>query len=166
MEIEKKYRILQLPDHLEQYPCRIIEQAYLCANPTVRIRRSNEDYILTLKDKQGVADLQSDNAGIVNREIEIPLSREAYEHLKSKQDGYTIEKRRYLMPLSDGLTAELDVFGGRLEGLCFAEVEFPDIATAQKFLPPSWMGEEVSDDPRYRNTTLSELKQYNADFFT
>ena len=166
MEIEKKYRILKLPEHLEQYPCRVIEQAYLCSNPTVRIRKSDETYVLTLKDKQGVGGLQAEGAGIINREIEIPLSQEAYEHLKTKQDGYLIEKRRYLFPLPDGLTAELDIFGGRLEGLCFAEVEFPDIASAKKFQPPAWMGEEVSDDSRYRNTTLSELKQYDANFFT
>ena len=166
MEIEKKYRLLRLPEDLEQYPCRVIEQAYLCANPTVRIRRSNDQYILTLKDKQGVKELQTEGAGLVNREIEIPLSKEAYEHLKTKQDGYLIEKHRYLIPLPDGLTAELDVFGGRLTGLYFAEVEFPDIETAQGFQPPEWMGQEVSTDPRYRNTTLSELDHYDENFFT
>ena len=166
MEIEKKYRLLRFPEELEQYPCRVIEQAYLCANPTVRIRRSDDQYILTIKDKQGVKELRAEGAGLINREIEIPLSKEAYEHLKTKQDGYLIEKRRYLIPLPDGLTAELDVFGGRLTGLCFAEVEFPDIETAQSFQPPDWLGQEVSTDPRYRNTALSELDHYDANFFT
>lgn len=165
MEIEKKFRLNYLPEGLEQYPCRIIEQAYLCSKPTVRVRRSNEDYILTLKDKQGVAELQTEGAGIVNREIEIPLTRESYEHLKSKSDGYVIEKKRYLIPIKDGLTAELDVFGGRLTGLAFAEVEFPDVETARDFTAPDWMGQDVSDDRRYRNTVLSELEKYDPDFF-
>ena len=165
MEIEKKFQLAYLPENLEQYPCRIIEQAYLCSKPTVRVRRSNEQYILTLKDKQGVAELQTEGAGIVNREIEIPLTKEAYDHLKAKSDGFLIEKKRYLVPLQNGLTAELDVFGGRLTGLYFAEVEFPDTETARDFIPPAWMGRDVSGDRRYRNTTLSELESYDPDFF-
>ena len=166
MEIEKKFRVQYLPEQLEQYPCRVIEQAYLCTKPTVRIRRSNEDYILTLKDKQGVQELHAAGAGIINREIEIPLTREAYEHLKTKADGYLIEKRRYLIPLTDGLTAELEVFQGRLTGLCFAEVEFPDVETAKEFRPPEWLGQEVSEDRRYRNSVLSGLESYEEAFFS
>ena len=37
MEIERKFLIRQLPEHLEQYPCLQIEQGYLCTNPVVRI---------------------------------------------------------------------------------------------------------------------------------
>ena len=98
MEIEKKFQLVCLPEELEQYPCRIIEQAYLCSKPTVRVRRSNDDYFFTLKDKQGVTEWQTEGAGIINREIEIPLTKEAYDHLKAKSDGYLIEKKRYLIP--------------------------------------------------------------------
>ena len=45
MEIERKYLVKTLPDHLEQYACKVIEQGYLNTNPVVRIRRSNDDYI-------------------------------------------------------------------------------------------------------------------------
>ena len=40
MEIERKYLVKTLPDHLEQYACKVIEQGYLNTNPVVRIRRS------------------------------------------------------------------------------------------------------------------------------
>lgn len=142
-----------------------MEQGYLCARPTVRIRKSDADYILTLKDKQGVKELEGTGAGVVNREIEIPLTAEAYEHLKAKTDGHLVEKLRYLIPLADGLTAELDIFQGRLAGLVFAEVEFPDAETARGFVPPDWMGDDVSDDRRYRNTFLSELEGYEEEIF-
>ena len=33
MEIEKKYTIKKLPENLETYPCKIIEQAYLNTAP-------------------------------------------------------------------------------------------------------------------------------------
>ena len=43
MEIERKYLVKTLPDHLEQYACKVIEQGYLNTNPVVRIRPSNDD---------------------------------------------------------------------------------------------------------------------------
>lgn len=32
MEIERKYLVKTLPDHLEQYACKVIEQGYLNTN--------------------------------------------------------------------------------------------------------------------------------------
>ena len=49
MEIEKKYTIKELPENLESYPCKIIEQAYLNTTPVVRVRKSNDTYYLTYK---------------------------------------------------------------------------------------------------------------------
>ena len=40
MEIERKYLIRELPERLEQYPCRQIEQGYLNTDPVVRIRHA------------------------------------------------------------------------------------------------------------------------------
>ena len=47
MEIERKYLISSVPFDLSSYPCRKIEQGYLSTAPVVRIRRDNNDYILT-----------------------------------------------------------------------------------------------------------------------
>ena len=49
MEIERKYLPKYLPENLEQYKKKKIAQGYLCTNPVVRIRRSNDDYYLTYK---------------------------------------------------------------------------------------------------------------------
>ena len=49
MEIERKYLIRELPEHLERYAYHEIEQAYLCTAPVVRIRRQDDRYILTYK---------------------------------------------------------------------------------------------------------------------
>ena len=43
-------------------------------------------------------------------EHEFPLTKQAYEHLKSKIDGILIYKTRYQIPDSDSLTIELDVW--------------------------------------------------------
>ena len=49
MEIERKYLIDRLPENLEQYECKHIEQGYLNTDPVVRIRKSNDKYTLTYK---------------------------------------------------------------------------------------------------------------------
>ena len=49
MEIERKFLIKELPENLETYPSHLIEQAYLCTKPVVRIRRQDDDYYMTYK---------------------------------------------------------------------------------------------------------------------
>lgn len=156
MEIERKYLINYLPGDLSQYKNKKIEQGYLCHNPTIRIRKSNQDYILTYKSKFGLEQKGNDSA-IINNETELPLTEEAYQTLKSKIEGNMVYKTRYLIPVKEGLTAELDVFEGILAGLIFTEVEFPDEDAANKFLPPSWIGKELTSDQRFSNYYLSKL---------
>ncbi|MDO4632241.1 MAG: CYTH domain-containing protein [Eubacteriales bacterium] len=144
MEIERKYLIRRLPADLDTYPFHEIEQGYLCTSPVVRIRRQDDSYILTYK-----------GSGLMTREeYNLPLTRDSYLHLKEKTDGYLITKRRYVLPLSDGLKIELDRFAGTFEGLFLAEVEFPDEETANSFTPPDWFGTDVTFDGRYHNSSL------------
>ena len=44
MEIERKFLVRQLPADLSSFQCLCIEQAYLCTNPVIRIRRQDNDY--------------------------------------------------------------------------------------------------------------------------
>lgn len=147
MEIERKYLIARenLPADLDAYPHRQIEQAYLCTEPVVRIRRQDTEYYLTYKSK-GL---------MVREEYNLPLTEKAYMHLREKADGVLITKTRYLLPSSQGLTIELDIFHGRHEGLFLAEVEFPNEDAAGAFTPPDWFGEDVTFSSRYHNSTLS-----------
>ena len=147
MEIERKF--LTDPDKLpfqpEDFPCRKIEQGYLCTEPVVRIRRDNDDYFLTYKSK-GL---------MVREEYNIPLTREAYVHLKQKIDGRLIVKKRYVIPLENNLALELDIFENDLAPLVIAEIEFPDEASARAYRAPAWLGEDVTLSPLYHNSTLS-----------
>ena len=160
MEIERKFTIKKLPENLEQYPSRLIEQGYLNTNPVVRVRRDENEYYLTYKGK-----------GLLAREeYNLPLTREAYAHLIAKADGIILSKRRYRIPLTDAmkagspetvpaevlpLTVELDVFEGRYQGLILAEVEFPTMEQAESFTPPSWFGPDVTLSGEYQNSRLS-----------
>ena len=49
MEIERKYLVSGIPDNIDSYPCRFIEQGYLNTAPVVRVRRDNDNYYLTYK---------------------------------------------------------------------------------------------------------------------
>ena len=145
MEIERKFTIRQLPDNLDAYPHYEIKQAYLCTDPVMRIRKQDSKYIFTYKGR-GL---------MVREEYNLPLGAEGYAHLKEKIDGKLISKRRYLIPMENGLTIELDVFYEPCKGLLLAEVEFPDEASANSFCPPAWFGEDVTFDGRYHNSYLS-----------
>lgn len=147
MEIERKYLIKKLPENLDNYPYKDIEQGYLNTAPVVRIRRSNDKYTLTYKG----------SGLMVREEYNLPLTAEAFAHLKEKIDGRLIQKRRYLIPYNDKLTIELDIFGGDLAPLQLAEVEFASEVEANSFTPPEWFGEDVTFSTRYHNSTLSQL---------
>jgi len=150
MEIERKYLIQkeEFPFDLNAYPCCRIEQGYLSVNPVIRIRRENDRFELTYK-----------NGGFMTREEHnLPLCEKAYLQLQKKIEGHLITKIRYHIPLSDNLFVELDVFQGREAPLILAEVEFPDIESANSFVPPSWFSEEVTFSGKYHNNTLSQIE--------
>lgn len=150
MEIERKFLIKRenLPENLEQYPSKVIEQGYLCTEPVVRIRKSNDNYYLTYKSK-----------GLLAREeYNLPLTKEAYEHLKPKADGIVISKVRYVIPEKDGLSIELDVFKAPYEGLP-GRSGIPTEEAAHAYQPPKWFGEDVTYSTEYHNSTLSKGKK-------
>jgi CYTH domain-containing protein len=159
MEIERKYLISDPPKDLHQYTCRYIEQGYLCTNPVIRVRKEDKNYYLTFKGRGMMA----------REEINIPLTEEAYEHLKQKIDGRLISKYRYNIPLLQpqvkegfpkppedySLLIELDVFESPYPQLLMAEVEFGSVEAAEAFLPPAWFGEDVTYRPAYHNSNMA-----------
>lgn len=162
MEIEKKFTVKRIPDHLDTYEKKEIEQGYLCRNPIVRIRKSNNDYILTYKSRFGLEEKVETAAKVCN-EVEVMLNQEGYQHLKEKIDNRMVLKTRYLIPLEGGLKAELDIFAGHLKGLIVVEVEFPDEDSAECFIPPDWFDQDVSLDSQYGNHYLATINAWKTD---
>lgn len=159
MEIERKFTIRQLPGNLEDYPSRHIEQGYLCTSPVIRVRKENNDYILTYKGRGMMA----------REEHNLALNKDAYYHLREKIDGNLISKRRYLIPLLKPsfrpgfptppedyqLTIELDVFDPPFAPLIMAEVEFGSKEAAEAFVPPDWFDEDVTYRKEYHNSYMA-----------
>jgi adenylate cyclase len=110
---------------------------------TVRIRTVDARAFLTIK---GIT------IGVTRAEYEyeIPFD-DGKEMLDALAEKPLIEKKRYKIR-SGNLTWEVDEFFGENAGLIVAEVE---LASEDQVLEkPSWVGDEVSKDPRYFNANL------------
>lgn len=148
MEIERKFLVASLPADLTSRRSRAITQGYIAIGTDgaeARLRRAGERLLLTAKR----------GGGLVREEAEVALSAEQFERLWPATAGRRVEKTRYEIPAADGLVIELDVYRGALEGLRVAEVEFPDIDAASRFIVPAWFGREVTDDDAYKNRRLA-----------
>lgn len=144
MEIERKFLVKDLPT-LETYNSTKMLQAYVSIEPVIRIRKEDDNFVLTVKSR----------GGIVREEFELNIAENEFNALLKKVEGIIIEKTRYFIPLSNELTAEVDVFYGDLNSLITVEVEFSSLKDAENFVPPDWFGEDVSLDYRYKNNNLA-----------
>jgi len=123
-----------------------IKQGYLNVDPerTTRVRASDTMGYLTIKGKA---------VGLTRSEYEyeIPLSH-AHDLIKMCGD-HVIEKTRHRV-IVDNTVWEIDVFHGSNEGLVLAEVEL--VSENQIIILPEWVGEEVSYNSSYCNSTLAQ----------
>lgn len=145
-EIERKF-LVNGDSYLKQATDVIcIRQGYLfnTERGVVRIRISGPKGFITVKtpDKGGVRG---------EWEYEIPVS-DALELLDHCQ-GHVIVKQRYIVPMTDGLKWEVDVFEEDLAPLKLAEIELP--CPDAPFQKPDFVGREVTHDPRYFNSALA-----------
>ena len=133
MEIERKWLVYPaaIPYDLNTLHFIRIRQAYISFSPSVRIRQINngEKNILTVKR-------QTAYPGLANEESEYEVDSDLAAFLFSCTSGNLIIKTRYLNPLPSGLTEEIDIFSGALEGLAYLEIEFPDIEQAKSYPSP------------------------------
>jgi adenylate cyclase len=110
---------------------------------TVRIRVADAKAFITIKGPT-VGATRSEY------EYEIPFG-EGNAMLETLAEKPLIEKTRYRIPVGN-LTWEIDEFLGENAGLIVAEVELK--SEDQTFDKPLWVGDEVTNDPRYFNANL------------
>lgn len=147
MEIERKF-LVKGDFRQEAYVSSHIVQGYLSVNRlnSVRVRIRDDKGYITVKGK-------STNGGLSRFEWEKEISaQEALDLLTLAEPG-TIDKTRHLVKNTDGVhTWEVDEFHGANEGLTMAEIELS--SEDDTFDKPEWLGEEVTGDPRYYNSSL------------
>ncbi len=147
VEIERKFLVTSDDFIAAASSSKRYKQGYMIggAQASVRVRISGEDAKLNIK---------SATNGIRRQEYEydIPMD-EAEEILTTLCGKPLVEKTRYYVNVADHLW-EVDVFEGDNAGLVVAEVELA--CEDQVFVKPRWLGEEVSADLRYYNTSLGK----------
>lgn len=143
-EIERKFLLKDSSWRYYSNPTDY-RQGYLSTKRerVVRVRTIGDRGFLTVKGE--VVGLSR-----VEYEYEIPYL-DATMMLDNLCEKPLVEKRRSKISF-EGFIWEVDEFFGVNAGLVIAEVELKD--ELQHLPIPYWVGEEVSDDPRYFNSNL------------
>ncbi|MFN7981807.1 MAG: CYTH domain-containing protein [Vicinamibacterales bacterium] len=144
-EIERKFLVVN--DTWRAAAVGVLyRQGYLSSvtERVVRVRTAGSAAFLTIKGR---------TSGVTRLEFEYPIPLEdANRMLDELCERPLIAKTRYRVPWA-GFTWDVDEFHEENSGLVIAEIELPSEAT--RFERPPWVGHEVSDDPRYFNTSLA-----------
>lgn len=143
-EIERKFLVADDSYLAKAISSSSISQGYLNRDPdrTVRIR---------LRDGRGFITVKTRNSGATRDEWEYEIPMADAAGMLAACEG-VIEKTRYIVPAANGLKWEVDVFGGRLQGLVLAEIELPAEDTPIDI--PRFIAREVTGDPAYYNSNL------------
>jgi adenylate cyclase len=144
VEIERKFLVCS-DEWREGAQGETICQGYLnsAKERTVRVRISGDKALLTIKGLKI-------NLTCPEFEYEIPVT-EANQMLDELCERSLLKKTRYKV-LHDGKTWEVDEFHGDNDGLVVAEIELDSEDEIIK--PPEWVGTEVTEDPKYFNSSL------------
>ena len=153
LEIERKFLVTGDSYKEMAFHSDRIAQGYLCreGGNSARVRVRGEKGYLTIKGPSLDGGLSR-----YEWEKEIPAS-EAWELIKLCHGGI-IDKTRYLVKCGNH-TFEVDEFHGDNDGLIVAEVELD--STTEEFERPAFLGEEVTGDKRYYNSSLTRFPYKN-----
>ena len=146
-ETERKFRVTSSEWRDEAISGTTLRQGFLSTDPerTVRVRLMDGEARLTIK---GIT------KGATRAEYEYPIPPgDAAEMLDELCLPGPIEKTRYRVRHA-GHIWEIDVFFGANAGLVIAEIELESENEEISF--PSWVGHEVTGDPRYYNASLAQ----------
>jgi CYTH domain-containing protein len=146
VEIERRFlcRVVDGPALRRAGRESIIRQGYVAVgDPSVRIRQKDGEYVLTVKAGRGR----------VRQEVELAVPPREGEALMAIAGERRLEKVRYAVG-----RWEVDVFGGKLQGLVLAEVELEDVHERLPEPPPCIeLVREVTDDGAFTNQRLARL---------
>lgn len=147
IEIERKFLVAGPYKDLAASSSHI-RQGYICSGHgrTVRVRIRDKQAFLTIKGP-------SRDGGLSRYEFEKEITIDEGLSLLSLCEPGIVDKRRWLVPVGKH-TFEVDEFFGENEGLTVAEVELG--SADEPFECPSFLGEEVTGDRRYYNSSLRQ----------
>jgi adenylate cyclase len=146
-EIERKFRVADDSWRRQARSRTLLRQGYLAntARASVRVR---------LAADQGWLSVKAMTPGRARAEYEVAIALgDANEMLDRLCEPALVEKWRHIV-LHEGSEWEIDEFLGDNAGLVIAELELD--SEDEEFVPPPWLGDEVTHDERYYNFRLSQ----------
>ena len=149
IERERKFLVPKLPRWVRNSEGERIQQGYLAIGADrqgteVRVRQKGKQPVLTVKRREGDG----------RTEREVKLTRQQFAPLWPLTANRRVEKVRYKVPAGSNCI-EVDVYRGKLRGLVTAEVEFSSAREMARFVPPPWLGREVTGQSRFSNARLA-----------
>lgn len=145
-EIEHKFLVISDEWRSSVIQSIPIKQGYIYTGPPLAVRIRIEPNKCHLNLKKLITATERD-------EYEYPIPHEDAEDLLEKfRTGCIIEKIRHIVMYA-GKRWEIDEFLGENEGLLIAEIELQN--KDEEIVLPPWLGENVSSDTRYLNTSLA-----------
>ena len=152
LEIERKFLVTS--DAWRAQATRSIEmaQAYLNDLATLDAGAMNVSVRVRIQGGEAFLNMKSRELGTTRQEFDYPIPLDDARALLRLAVGGRIEKIRHYVGFQ-GRTFEVDEFLGDNAGLVVAELELEDADAA--FARPDWLGEEVTDQPRYYNLALA-----------
>ena len=146
-EIERKYLVTSDCYKAMAVARYHIIQGYISREKTgtVRVRITDDKAYLTIKGKPAAGHFARYEW---EKEIDVTDARELLQLCQ----GNLIDKTRWIVPAGERLKWEVDEFHGKHQGLAVAEIELED--EEQVIEKPSFIGDDVTDDPRYYNANM------------
>lgn len=138
-----------LPFDFMNYPKEAILQGYLEDGLGTRIRDTNDNnghrFTQTRKIGKGVSRLEDEHE----------ITKEEFRLMRRTARGSFLVKTRYFITW-EGIDIQFNVFHASLDGYVHIEVEFKTHEEAVAFIPPAWLGKEVTDDDAHGNYSLAK----------
>lgn len=128
---------------------KFLTTSSLFKEQAVRVMDIHQGYIGTTSKGEARVSIRDEKAWIIVKsnerlsrlEYEIPIPKKDAEELLKRTCGRIIHKTRYIIPATSGMLKwEVDEFHGE----------------DTQFDKPQWLGEEVTQDTTYYNSTLSK----------
>jgi adenylate cyclase len=148
IEIERKFLVAEDSWRAQVTRTEKLRQGYLATSSGVTVR------VRTVDDHRGYITIKAGGSALARAEFEYEVPVADAKQLLGYCRGAQIEKVRHTLELAGGEWV-VDEFRGRHDGLLLAEIEL-DSPTAA-FERPAWLGDEVTGDPQYYNSSLAAL---------
>ena len=154
LEIERKFLVTGPAWRQAAHSVIPMAQGYLNDLATVDSGAMRASVRVRIQSEAAFLNLKSRELGHTRQEFDYAIPVADARALLALSVGGVIDKRRHLVAHA-GHTWEVDEFLGENAGLVVAEIELG--SEDEAFDKPDWIGQEVTGDPRYYNSSLIRL---------